>query len=77
MAAIAVSEFRAKLMEVLKQIENGSTINITSRGKVIARLVPPDYSREIARKRLIEISRTAVLHDVLSPIDVQWEAMKS
>jgi len=77
MAAIAVSEFRAKLMEVLKQIENGSTINITSRGKVIARLVPPDYSREIARKRLIEISRTAVLHDVLSPIDVQWEALKS
>ena len=77
MAAIAVSEFRAKLMEVLKQIENGSTINITSRGKVIARLVPPDYSREIARKRLIEISRTAVLHDVLSPIDVHWEALKS
>jgi prevent-host-death family protein len=76
MTAIAVSEFRAKLMEVLKQIENGATINITSRGKVIARLVPPDYSREIARKKLNEISRTAKLHDATSPIDVQWEAME-
>lgn len=76
MAAIAVSEFRAKLMEVLKQIENGATINITSRGKVIARLVPPDYSREIARKKLNEISRTAKLDDAISPIDAQWEAME-
>jgi antitoxin (DNA-binding transcriptional repressor) of toxin-antitoxin stability system len=30
MEAIAVSEFRAKLMKVLRQIEAGSTINIIS-----------------------------------------------
>lgn len=77
MAAIAVSEFRARLMEVLKQIENGATIYITSRGKVVARLMPPDDSREIARKKLNEIGKTAKLHDVISPVDVQWEALNS
>lgn len=77
MTSIAVSEFRANLMKVLKQIENGSTINITSRGKVIARLVPPNDTIKIARKKLNEISRTAILHDVISPIDVEWEATKS
>lgn len=77
MTAIAVSEFRARLMEVLKQIESGATIYITSRGKIVARLMPPDNSKEIARKKLNEIGRTAKLHDVLSPIDAPWETTKS
>ena len=77
MSSIAVSEFRANMMKVLKQIEKGSTISITSRGKVIARLVPPDYTSAIARKKLQAVAKTAVVHDVVSPIDVEWEAMKS
>jgi prevent-host-death family protein len=76
MDTIAVSELRENLMKVLKEIERGTAIDITSRGKVVARLVPPDYSRERARDRLKEIQKTAVLGDIISPIDVQWDGLQ-
>ncbi|MBN2029170.1 type II toxin-antitoxin system Phd/YefM family antitoxin [bacterium] len=77
MGNIAVSDLRSNLMKVLKQIELGSSIDITSRGKVVAKLVPPDYNMKIAKDRLKAIRKTAILHDVLSPIDDTWEATKS
>ena len=77
MQSIAVSELRSKLMKVLKEIELGSSIDITSRGRVVARLVPPDFSRELAKNKLQVLSMTAILHDVTSPIDADWEAMRS
>jgi len=76
MEKIAVSELRANLMKVISDIQQGSRIYITSRGKIVAKLVPPDDSQENARKKLKEISKTAVLHDIVSPIDVQWKGMK-
>ena len=75
METIAVSKFRANMMKVLKEIEIGTFINITSRGKVIAKLVPPDSIRVNAKNKLKEISKTAVLHDVISPIDAQWKVI--
>jgi len=63
-------------MKVLAEIQNGSKIYITSRGKVVAKLVPPDDKQENARKKLKEIGKKAKLHDIVSPVDVQWEAMK-
>ena len=75
METIAVSDLRVNLMKVLKEIEHGAIINITSRGKVVAKLIPPEYSKEIAKKKLKEISKTAVIQDVISPIDVQWTDM--
>ena len=76
METIAVSELRANLMRVLKKIEHGTSITITSRGRRVAKLVPPDYDRENAQKRLKELSKTAVLHDIISPIDENWDAVK-
>ena len=52
METIAVSDLRVNLMKVLKEIEHGAIINITSRGKVVAKLIPPEYSKEIAKKKL-------------------------
>ncbi|MCK4559391.1 MAG: type II toxin-antitoxin system prevent-host-death family antitoxin [Calditrichia bacterium] len=74
MQTIPVSELRANLMNVLKTVEQGSTLDITSRGKVVAKLVPPSYSREKAINKLKEIRKRAKIHDILSPIDVKWEA---
>ena len=75
MDTIAVSELRANLMSVLREIEHGSSINITSRGVVVARLVPPDFNQKKARKRLLEIGESAKIGDILSPIDTQWEVL--
>ena len=69
METIAVSDLRVNLMKVLKEIEHGAIINITSRGKVVAKLVPPEYSKEMAKRKLKEISKTAVIQDVISPIE--------
>lgn len=75
MVTIAVSEFRANLMKVLKDVEHGTNINITSRGKVVAKLIPPDYTQENARIKLKELSENSVLDDVISPIDAPWEVL--
>ena len=71
METIAVSDLRINMRTILKEIELGSTINITSRGKVVAKLVPPDSIRIDARNKLKEIGKTAVLHGLISPIDAQ------
>jgi prevent-host-death family protein len=73
-STIAVSELKSNLMKILKEIESGSTLTITSGGKAIAKLVPPDDRRKYARERLKEISKTAIIRDVVSPIDESWEA---
>jgi prevent-host-death family protein len=74
---IAVSDFRSNLMKVLKEIESGSTVNITSRGKVVAKLIPPDDSKKTARDKLKTVGQSAVLHDIISPVDEKWEAEKT
>lgn len=74
MKAIAVSELRANLMKVLKEVAHGTVVEVASRGKVVAKIVPPDHVREHARNRLKEVGKTAVLADTISPIDSDWEA---
>ncbi len=76
MESIAVSDLRSNLMKVIKDIEHGASINITSRGKVVAKLVPPDNAKNIVRYKLNNLAKTAVINDIISPIDDQWEALK-
>jgi len=72
--SIAVSELRANLMKVLKQIEHGSSITITSRGRVVAKLIPPEESIKMAEEKLNRIRKTAKIHDVISPSSENWKA---
>ena len=74
MENIAVSDLRANLMKVLKTIENGSSVNITSRGKVVALLMPPEQSKKQAEEKLAKLRKTAKIHDILSPVSEQWKA---
>lgn len=73
MKSIAVSNLRANLMKILKEIEQGSSLDITSRGRVVAKLVPPDYTRSLIKKKLYELGKRAKIHDIISPIDEEWE----
>ena len=76
MNTIAISELRANLMKVLKEIKSGARINITSRGKVIAKLVPPDNVVNDSQKKLEELEKTAVIKDIISPVDTKWKVKK-
>ena len=73
MQSIAVSEFRANLMETLRKIERGAVIIITSRGREIARLMPPKTSTEEAREKLQKLRQTAIIKDVkASMLQTLW-----
>ncbi len=75
METVAVSELRSNLMKFLRAISLGKKISITSRGKVIAKLVPPDDTVGLVQKKLNEISKDAIINDVVSPIGSNWKLM--
>ena len=52
MADIAVSELRANLKEIIAEVEHGARVQVTSRGKVIAQLIPPDSTKAMALQKL-------------------------
>jgi prevent-host-death family protein len=77
MTSVAISEFRANMSAILQQVQNGEIISLTQRGTEIARLIPPDFVQLAAQQQLEALRETAVVGDVLSPIDEDWEAMKA
>ena len=73
---VAVSELRAHLTDFLQKVIAGEEVFVTSRGRVIAKIVPVETTREAARQSLQQLRETAVLYDVLSPLDDEWDAME-
>jgi len=76
MKNVSISEFRANLLKYLTQVQQGEQINVTSKGNLLATLTPPVSQQNAARTKLRELAKTAVLHDVLSPTEESWDAMK-
>jgi len=71
---IAAGEFKAKCLKLLDQVaEKRETLVITKHGKPVAQVIPVP-----AKKNIIGAMRGSVLWegDIISPIDVEWEAMK-
>ncbi len=75
MTTVAISEFRANMSVILRKVQDGEIISLTQRGVEVARLVPPGFAQLAARKELEGLRKTAVIHDILSPIDETWDAM--
>ncbi len=76
MEKVAVSEFRANLVGFLKRVENGEVIALTSRGHEVAKIVPPDDKIKKAKKALRELQDSAIIGDIVSPIDEEWKVLK-
>jgi prevent-host-death family protein len=74
MESVGVSQFRERLPFFMEKVKNGATITITSRGRVVARLVPVENERVAARRALDRLAQNAEVVDVLSPIDADWDA---
>jgi prevent-host-death family protein len=73
---VSISELRANLLQYLTRVQQGEQIDVTSKGVVLATLVPPPAERDAARARLATLAETARIHDVLAPIDAEWEATR-
>lgn len=76
MEKIAVSMLRENLSVYLKKVQNGETIAITSRGQKMALLVPVKNKKKASAKILRDLGKRAVIGDILSPIDDDWQAVK-
>lgn len=74
MNTVSATEFRQHLFEYLEQVQQGGSMQIQIRGRVVARLEPVIDAAEAARERLRAIAGNIIVHDVLSPIDVEWTA---
>jgi len=74
--SIKASEFKAKCLAVIDEVERTRRpVIITKRGKPVAELVP--HQRRYQRGPLgILKGRVEILGDIISPIDVEWEARK-
>jgi prevent-host-death family protein len=71
---IAAGEFKAKCLKLLDKVaEDRETLVITKHGKPVAQLSPiPEQKSLFGAMR----GSGVILGDIISPIDVEWDAMK-
>jgi prevent-host-death family protein len=72
---IKASEFKAKCLAVLAEVERTrQPVVITKRGRPIAQVVPHTAKKPNAWGILKD--ELFIEGDIISPIDVEWEALK-
>lgn len=74
MQEVNVSELRHRLRQYLARAEAGEEILVTRHGRVVARLTAPRDVRAAARDRLAALRASARVGDVVSPIELGWDA---
>jgi prevent-host-death family protein len=73
MLEVSVTTFRKHIPDYLDKVCKGEDITLTSRGKVIARLVPPVDERQSAREQLAALRSVSHIGDITAPINEEWE----
>jgi prevent-host-death family protein len=72
---IKASEFRAKCLTLMDEVaRTGDAVVITKNGKPVAELVPHRPRKPSARGILKDV--LFITGDIISPIDVEWDALK-
>jgi len=74
MEDVKLTALRQKLPAYLKEVEKGRALRVTSRGKVVAHLLPPDDPVQAARTRLKSLRKSAHVGDVIAPTGERWGA---
>ena len=70
---IKASEFKARCLQLMDEVaETGEEIVITKHGKPVSKLTP--YSKRPKSLWGIDRGRMEIIGDIVSPIDVDWEA---
>ncbi|MGP8250634.1 MAG: type II toxin-antitoxin system Phd/YefM family antitoxin [Terracidiphilus sp.] len=74
-ATIPAGEFKAKCLNLIDEVaETRKPLVITKRGKPVAQVVPmPAKPRNIVGSMKGSVT---ILGDIISPLDVEWDAMK-
>jgi len=74
MIHVNITELRQRLPAYLGRVKAGEEVAVTSRGKVVARLVPSKDECNAARRRLEVARKAGWVGDVISPTGEVWEA---
>jgi len=77
MKAVKVTDLRTHLQEFLSQVQRGEPLAVTSRGKIIVRIVPAEDTQQAAKARLRQLRARAKVGDVVTPIAERWDAEHS
>ena len=73
---IKASEFKAKCLKLMDEVaESGEEIVVTKNGRPVARLVP--YRTKFEKFFGADEGKIEILGDIISPIEVEWEAMSN
>ncbi len=70
------SEFKAKCLAVMDEVaKTGEAVIVTKNGQPMVELVP---HKKKAKRNLIGLLKDDLIitGDIISPIDVEWDAMK-
>jgi prevent-host-death family protein len=74
---IKASEFKAKCLALMDEVERtGQPLVITKKGKPVAELVPHRPQNRKKNARGILKDELFITGDIISPIDVEWNALK-
>lgn len=76
MIKVNITELRANLPGYLGKVRKGEEIAVTSRGSVIARILPDRGGSQAAREKLIALRRKCRIGDVISPLGEAWESAR-
>jgi len=71
---VNVAELRQNLPKYLAVAKRGGEVEVTSRGRLIARIVPSGDQQGEARSRLLAARKHCTIGDVVSPLPVKWSA---
>jgi prevent-host-death family protein len=71
---VTATEAKAKLLALLDQVERGEEIEITRRGKPVARLRPAGVGPLASKGMFAGIARTTDPNDDLLSTGVEWES---
>jgi prevent-host-death family protein len=72
---IKASEFKAKCLALMDEVaRTGDTVVITKNGKPVAELVPHRPRKQDPRGMFKD--ELFIVGDIISPIDVEWDALK-
>jgi prevent-host-death family protein len=76
MREVKVTDLRRNLPAYLAAVQGGEELRVVSRGKIIARIVPEQNDVDAAQARLRALRDKVQVGDVLTPIDVEWDAQR-
>lgn len=71
---VKVSDLRANLQKYIDEVESGTPLDITVRGKAVVRMIPIADVQTEAKKWLLEARKHSWVGDVVSPLNVKWNA---